>query len=165
MLRWACSTGSSSPTISNSCAARSELEWLCPGHRRRDRSSRPVGRPPPTSRPRDPDDDRRRRAADVVGDQLRRNARPAAADETTLRRAVAAINALGIELDSPTPAIARDAAAPRSCHSINVFAAPPKPRTSNSPAPTHDDVARVQRRRLQWRSYRVHLCRPAVSQS
>ena len=33
-----------------------------------------------------------------------------AADETTLRRAVAAINALGIELHSPTPAIARDAA-------------------------------------------------------
>jgi predicted nucleic acid-binding protein len=36
-------------------------------------------------------------------------ARPAA-DESSLRRAVAAINALGIELDSPTPAIARDAA-------------------------------------------------------
>ena len=33
-----------------------------------------------------------------------------AADESTLRRAVAAISALGIELHSPTPAIARDAA-------------------------------------------------------
>ena len=33
-----------------------------------------------------------------------------AADESTLRRAVAAINALGIQVHSPTPAIARDAA-------------------------------------------------------
>jgi predicted nucleic acid-binding protein len=33
-----------------------------------------------------------------------------AADESTLRRAVTAISALGIELHSPTPAIARDAA-------------------------------------------------------
>jgi len=33
-----------------------------------------------------------------------------AADESSLRRAVAAINALGIQLDSPTSAIARDAA-------------------------------------------------------
>ena len=32
-----------------------------------------------------------------------------AADESTLRRAVAAINTLGIQVHSPTPAIARDA--------------------------------------------------------